>query len=450
MDSYAAYLESLFTALSELGVFQKSYGSIASFTNSLWQQWGYTDEEFLAGQWYEYVHPDDRERILRSHNELLGGSREVFQEEYRFRTKDGEYRSLWSIGRYITWDPKSAKPGAYLGLDIDISLLKEQEEELRRAQSDAEERVRKAEMLQQAAKIVTASLDMGELAHLILDELAKVCTFSGGRVYRLHDGRLQSLEGADLYRDHLKSVDRPVYADDEEMNLFDRGEAVWTPGRIAVPLSFRGDRLGLLTLYSHADRSFSEKEAQSVFALSDFISIALANAGLYGETRRLAMEDSLTGLPTRRLFMSHGQKMLAHALRYGSCVTLLMLDIDNFKSYNDNNGHLAGDAALRRVADVCLATIRRADLSCRYGGEEIAILLFEADIKSAKEVAERLRKAVAEAEVASDLPGVSVSIGLAGFSPDKNKVPMGLDALIRDADVRLYRAKMEGKNRVVG
>ena len=107
-------------------------------------------------------------------------------------------------------------------------------------------------------------------------------------------------------------------------------------------------------------------------------------------------------------------------------------------------------AALRRVAEVCLATIRRADLSCRYGGEEIAILLFEADIRSATEVAERLRAAIAGAEIAPDLPSVSVSIGLAGFSPEKNKVPMGLDALISDADVRLYRAKMEGKNRVVG
>ena len=450
MDSYAAYLESLFTALSELGVFQKSDGKIASFTNSLWQQWGYTDEDFLAGQWYEHVHPDDRERVLRSHNELLGGSRELFQEEYRFRTKEGEYRSLWSTGRYITWDPKKGKPGAYVGLDIDISSLKDQVEELRRAQSDAEERFRQAEMLQQAAKIVTASLDMGELARLILDELGKAFTFAGGRVYLLQDGRLQSLEGADHLRDHPVSVERAVYADEEESELFRRGAAGWTPARIAVPLLFRGDSLGLLTLYSHAHRPFTGKEAQIVFALSDFISIAMANAGRYGETRRLAMEDSLTGLPTRRLFMSHGQKMLAHALRYSSCVTLLMLDIDNFKSYNDNYGHLAGDAALRKVAEVCLATIRRADLSCRYGGEEIAILLFEADTKSALEVAERLRTAIAEARVAPDLPSVSVSIGLAGFSPQKNKVPMGLDTLIHDADVRLYRAKMVGKNRVVG
>ena len=450
MDAYAAYLESLFAALSELGVFQKSDGKIASFTNSLWQQWGYTDEEFRSGDWYEHLHPDDRERVLRSHNELLGGSREVFQEEYRFRTKAGDYRSLWSTGRYITWDSKNGRPGAYLGLDIDISSLRDQVEELHRAQSDAEERFRQAEMLQQAAKIVTASLDLGELARLILDELGKAFAFAGGRVYRLQDGRLQSLEGADHFRDRLVTVEQAVYADEQETELFRQGEAVWTPGRIAVPLSLRGDSLGLLTLYSHAYRPFTENEAKVVFALSDFISIALANAGLYGETRRLAMEDSLTGLPTRRLFMSHGQKMLSHALRYSSSVTLLMIDVDNFKSYNDNYGHLAGDVALRRVAEVCLATIRRADLSCRYGGEEIAILLFEADIKSALEVAERLRTAIAEAEVSPDLPHVSVSIGLAGFSPEKNKVPMGLDALIRDADVRLYRAKMEGKNRVVG
>ena len=450
MKSYKAYLESLFTALSELGVFQKSGSDVPSFPNRLWYRWGYSDADFEAGRWYDYIHPEDRERVLRSHNALLGGEREIFREEYRIRTSEGEYRNLWSTGRFVNWEQDSPNAGAYVGLDIDISHLKREVEEHRQARTEAEQKARQAEMLQQAGKIVTASLDLHELVRVILVELGKVVPFGEGAIYGQRGGRLMELSPEESLRDDGEQPPRWLEADSLEVRILAEGSPVWTREMIAVPLSLREETIGLLLLKADEAAPFAEADAELVFSLTDFVSIALANANLYRETRRLAMEDSLTGLPTRRWFMSHGQKMLIHAMRYNRPVALMMLDIDNFKSYNDNNGHPAGDVALKRVAGVCLETIRRADLSCRYGGEEMAILLIEAGRETAPEVAERIRAAVEALVIAPDLPRLTVSIGLAALEPEGGKLPQGLDILIEQADKLLYRAKVEGKNRVAG
>ena len=149
-------------------------------------------------------------------------------------------------------------------------------------------------------------------------------------------------------------------------------------------------------------------------------------------------------------FVSHAETALNHAFRYHRPVALLMLDIDDFKHYNDNYGHPAGDAAIRRTAEICKSTLRQADLTCRYGGEELAVLLIETDPAAAREVAERVRAAIEAAEIADELPRITVSIGLACFTASVNQQPLGLDELIGEADKQLYRAKMEGKNRVVG
>lgn len=445
-----AYVRSLYAALAELGVFQKGFGKVPSFSNHLWLNWGYSEEELVRDAWYELIHPEDRERVLKSYNELLGGERDLFREEYRFRTKDGKYHSLYSSGRFLSWEPENPNPDAYVGLDIDISHLKEELAELVLARIDAENRARQAEMLQQAGKIVTANLDLQNLVRLILSEIAKVVPFKQGELYSVHDGKLRHI-----------SLDTPLGGDSlnyapeldletEEAEIFSRKEALLGREAIKLPLIFQEEPIGLLSLEAEEDEPFSAKQIELILSLADFIAIALANARLYRETRRLAMQDSLSGLPTRRWFVSHAETALNHAFRYRRPVALLMLDIDNFKHYNDNYGHPAGDTAIRRMSEVCKSTLRQADLTCRYGGEEFAVLLIETEPGAARDVAERLRTAVEKAEIEEGLPRITVSIGLACFRAAEDQQPLGLDELISEADKQLYRAKVEGKNRVAG
>jgi diguanylate cyclase (GGDEF)-like protein len=139
------------------------------------------------------------------------------------------------------------------------------------------------------------------------------------------------------------------------------------------------------------------------------------------------------------------------AQRAGGSIALAMVDIDHFKSFNDEYGHLAGDTCLRRVADVLRTSIRPStDLVARYGGEEFLVVLPGADLAAASVVAERVRAAVVamgEAHAGSDEGLVTVSIGVAAAVPS---VDDGFDVLLEAADDRLYDAKGRGRNRVVG
>lgn len=168
------------------------------------------------------------------------------------------------------------------------------------------------------------------------------------------------------------------------------------------------------------------------------------------ELRRLTNSDGLTGLANRRSFDDFMARHWAASMSAGAPISLLMIDVDSFKSYNDHLGHLAGDDALRRVA----LTLRAAheDASClaaRFGGEEFALVLPDVAAPEAAAIGERLRGAVEEMGLphpASHPPNLSVSIGVATMvaSADTSS-----NALIEMADARLYQAKCAGRNRVV-
>jgi diguanylate cyclase (GGDEF)-like protein len=208
-----------------------------------------------------------------------------------------------------------------------------------------------------------------------------------------------------------------------------------TPEAVAcMPLIARERLLGVLSLYRRgADRAFA---ADEVALLTDFAAVAalaLDNARTRSELERLATTDDLTGLPNRRRFQTELEREIATANRYGSPLSLLLLDLDNFKAINDTYGHHAGDNALRRVAAAIEAQLRTPDLVARLGGDEFAVLLPQTAPADADALARRLKDTVAQA-----LPSpqhVTISIGmstLAGGGPSD---------LLEEADRFLYRAK---------
>jgi diguanylate cyclase (GGDEF)-like protein len=168
------------------------------------------------------------------------------------------------------------------------------------------------------------------------------------------------------------------------------------------------------------------------------IGIAINNVLLYKEIKDISLHDPLTGLANRRFLEIQLEKNFEASRRYEEKLSVIMLDIDHFKRYNDTYGHVGGDRLLAKLAAILLKELRTADYVFRYGGEEFLALLPKTDLEKANETAERLRRAV-EADA-----GVTISLGVATYQknlPDK-------EALIGRADAALYRAKEGGRNRV--
>ena len=212
------------------------------------------------------------------------------------------------------------------------------------------------------------------------------------------------------------------------------GASIAEAAELRVPIRFRDTALGMFHIESCSDDVFTP---ESVMA---FESLAALVAGAI-RLHRLSTTDPLTGAANRRQFDDAIDLEWRRAARAQSPLTLMMIDIDHFKAFNDTRGHQAGDDCLRRVADALRQRLHRAgDLIARYGGEEFAVLITNVDEVHARELAEGLRHAV------EDIGMTTISIGVAQRVPARGGEH---DALIRAADAALYAAKNGGRNRVV-
>ncbi|MCX5493294.1 PleD family two-component system response regulator [Kaistia dalseonensis] len=165
------------------------------------------------------------------------------------------------------------------------------------------------------------------------------------------------------------------------------------------------------------------------------------------ELERLTRIDGLTGLGNRRYFDEYIAAEWKRALRSGSPISVLMIDVDNFKRYNDAYGHLAGDEVLKQVAHVLKdGVIRSSDLAARFGGEEFVVILNDVTAAGAHQVAERLLREVHALDIQHGTERLTVSIGVATTTPEADGMP---DELINAADLALFRAKAAGRDRIV-
>jgi diguanylate cyclase (GGDEF)-like protein len=217
-------------------------------------------------------------------------------------------------------------------------------------------------------------------------------------------------------------------------------------GGTRKPLTLELDGTTRLLLFP-PDDGFSKETRTLAEWLASQAAVALDNARLHDIVQRQAITDDLTGLVNRRRFIEALDAEVERARSFGSPLTIVLADLDNFKQVNDEFGHHGGDVVLRAFADLIRSHVRDVDVSGRIGGEEFAILLPETDGAGASRVAERMRRSLNEVAIPlSDGASIHVasSFGVAALEPDQSG-----DDLLRAADAALYRAKDEGKNRVV-
>jgi diguanylate cyclase (GGDEF)-like protein len=212
---------------------------------------------------------------------------------------------------------------------------------------------------------------------------------------------------------------------------------------LAVPIQSHGEAIGVLSVYTRKTGDpFSEEDRRTLEDLAARSGAAVDNARRFKEARQLADLDALTGLHNRRYFHETLAREAARARRYDRRLALIVLDLDDFKEINDRIGHLTGDAVLAQVAERVRDVVRSADIACRVGGDEFAIILAESTIEDAEQLFARLQAQLAARPV-PQAGRLRLSAGIADLRPQDDAV-----TLFQRADDALYRAKETGKGRV--
>ena len=217
-----------------------------------------------------------------------------------------------------------------------------------------------------------------------------------------------------------------------------------TKSLLCVPLVAKGEVIGVINITNKKHgKLFNQKDLEFITSLANQAAIAIDNAKLY----ELATKDGMTKLYIYRHFYTLLENEIRRCSRYNRNMSLIMIDIDNFKQINDTYGHLTGDTILKRLAAVLQETVRKIDIPARYGGEEFVVILPETDKDEAVKIAERVRRNVADIVVrANDTQDISptISLGVAQYTTDGKEAK----ELINAADTALYFSKHNGKNMV--
>ncbi|MDD5306591.1 MAG: GGDEF domain-containing protein [Deltaproteobacteria bacterium] len=348
------------------------------------------------------------------------------------------------------------KPGPDLNLVAELRTQLQQVEQRYRAQ------VEFFVNFPEVVKTLTAALNVGQVTAACSRAFTTLLGTRRVAIFLTHEnGKLLLVDGAGFPAELRSALTitvatsplKPVIEYRCVCELKDTPEAVailatrGLPDGLASSVWYGERLLGLILL---ADYEVDRHMAHRIVAmLADLMSVGLHAAGLVSQIRHDAENDALTGLANRRSLMVRIATELQRTRSYGSRLSLIMIDVDHFKKYNDQNGHGPGDEVLKKVASLMAATIRRTDLVARYGGEEFTVLLSGADGANAQQTAERVRLAVE----ANDFPNgksqplgrVTISLGYATFPDDACDVA----GLFKAADAALYQAKSQGRNRVV-
>ena len=224
---------------------------------------------------------------------------------------------------------------------------------------------------------------------------------------------------------------------------------------LSVPMLYQGKVTGVMDFFSPERNAFDDDDVTLINALGALVAMAIANADLYEETLELAISDPLTGILNRRSMERIIESEITRSDRFSTPLSLLLVDVDYFKKYNDSMGHVMGDTALKEIANQLSTTVRKIDRVARFGGEEFCVILPQTTEEGARDVAEKLCAAIRKISIQGvenqPLGHLSISVGVSVYPKHLPAVLNRSPAfeLIHAADEALYTAKRQGRDRVV-
>jgi diguanylate cyclase (GGDEF)-like protein len=302
-------------------------------------------------------------------------------------------------------------------------------------------------------EVVVKTLGFQEFALLVYDEETKKLNVKiaygfkdNHRVKELSFGLGEGISG------RVAQKKESIYIKDtskDPLYLHYKGEKAEEGSFFSLPIISHDRVLGVMNFSRPGTNSFAETDIQLLNSLASQVAVSMENARLYAKTKELSVTDDLTHIYNRRHLQTMLQMEWKRAKRFNRNVSLLMVDVDYFKKYNDAYGHLEGDRVLEEIAGLLSDNIREVDTVARYGGEEFSIILTHTSTPEALQVAEKLCQIVSthSFKETKKMPEgkITVSIGIANFPENAENI----EELINHADIALYKAKNLGRNRVV-
>lgn len=435
---------------------------------------GYTESALLEKRSSDIVFPEDREQLVHAVARRLEGKTETY--ELMLKRADGEPADTL-VTSVPQWDGTKAIGSITVFTDLTErkraeSVLRHQNRELKALHETTLAMINRLEpenllevVLSSAAALVESShaflyvVDPEDPEHLVIR--AGIGIFAQNLGYRLRKG--EGLAGRVWELGDSLAIDDYVTWSGRRTDL----DYLGVRATAGIPLRTSNELVGVIGLaYLEEARTISIDDIALLERFAHLASLALENARLYASAQQelaerkraeealheLAIRDELTGLYNRREMSRLLLEEVKRCRRYERSLSLIMLDLDNFKRVNDTYGHPVGDGVLRWLVQLLNDNVRSADRLARYGGEEFAVILPETDPVEALEMAERLRKSVADrpfvfaqsSGILSEIH-ITISAGIAGIPAHC----MDENSLIAAADQSLYEAKRQGRDRVV-
>ncbi len=355
-------------------------------------------------------------------------------------------------------------------LQEEIQGLREEYDKLLEANQVLNERIIEVYTLYNVSRTLSMSLQLNELLDLVMSLIGKSLNINRFSLMLLDEQtRKLSIRAAHGLADEILfhgefdpeaglsgkafSKGEPVIVEDLSKTndfIYFQGSGLDKGSYLGVPLKRpAGTVIGVLNAHKSSSGAFKDSDLRLFKAVSEHVAVAIDHALAFQQTQELMSRDELTNLYNRRYFFERFEREVYRAERYGRRLSVLMIDIDHFKNYNDTYGHLRGDQALRRMARLLEANLRRADIIARYGGEEFLVLLPETEKDDAVKVCEKLRSEVEKIDFNDDAPrldkaGMTITLGVASMPDDSEEAIELIDL----ADKALYYGKAQGRNRV--
>ncbi|WP_229640368.1 sensor domain-containing diguanylate cyclase [Waterburya agarophytonicola] len=425
---------------------------------------GYTPTELQKsnnGSIYELIHPEDIETIKKHHERCLNLPDDKYLEvKYRIKNIQGEWHWLHDKNTIFARN-LDGKPEQILGIAQDITQTKELNQKLEDKIAVLEKSNQARIKLAKMNEFIQACVSLEEAKTVVADLLKPLFPHTSGVVYLMNNsknildaiaswGDLHSEEHLDPKECWAIRCGNSHQAQIHLPGLYCSHVDIHQPSSptLCLPMIAKGETIGMLHLSFHKLTTIERSIQNLAETVAQNLALSFANLKLQEKLRFQSLRDPLTGLYNRRYLQEALRKEIDRAKRKQQFIGVIMLDVDHFKKFNDIYGHSAGDLVLHKIGEYLLSEVRQYDIPCRYGGEELIIIMPDASIENTVLRAEEIRGGIKKIQLEHEgktLQSISVSIGVSCFPDDSTDA----EKLIQTADKALYQAKEKGRDCVV-